>query len=375
MIQHLTTEHSEIVNEGQVPTYADMCEREIDCTALDICLICSQQMSLSRLHDHLATHMEETALFVLPLTPDDEEDERIEEIHGDIDEQDEEDEQIREIAEDIDEQDEEDVPSIGIATYVDEYDYPIRETKTDQDTAEDTESLKPTDQYQQQSLEQQGRPSFLDFFHRSTREGESQEATQDATDDTDSLEATDQYQQQSMGQQALPSFLDLVHQATREGRSREAANNLLDPDIGSRSQHDIETALRPGKTEKKKEHSAFHASTSHIPQRDHILDLTNSERAANGGNDPTRTQKHPATFQCTLCPKKFTRAYNLRAHLRTHADERSYICTMCGAAFARQHDFKRHESLHPQRAVERNRENKPHDDEPPQEQEDVTDTI
>ncbi|KAH0350104.1 hypothetical protein KCU81_g2585, partial [Aureobasidium melanogenum] len=88
------------------------------------------------------------------------------------------------------------------------------------------------------------------------------------------------------------------------------------------------------------------SSTSSVPQRHYILDLANPERAASGGNDPKRTQKHPATFQCTLCPKKFTRAYNLRSHLRTHTDERPFVCTVCGKAFARQHDRKRHESLH-----------------------------
>jgi hypothetical protein len=59
-----------------------------------------------------------------------------------------------------------------------------------------------------------------------------------------------------------------------------------------------------------------------------------------------RVQKHPATFQCTLCPKRFTRAYNLRSHFRTHTDERPFVCTVCGKAFARQHDRKRHEGLH-----------------------------
>ena len=67
--------------------------------------------------------------------------------------------------------------------------------------------------------------------------------------------------------------------------------------------------------------------------------------SADNGN-PKRVQKHPATFQCNLCPKRFTRAYNLRSHLRTHTDERPFVCTVCGKAFARQHDRKRHEGLH-----------------------------
>ena len=81
-------------------------------------------------------------------------------------------------------------------------------------------------------------------------------------------------------------------------------------------------------------------------QRDYILDL---ERTPS--NDRTQQwqqgqPKRPLIFQCTLCPKRFTRAYNLRSHLRTHTDERPFVCTVCGKAFARQHDRKRHEGLH-----------------------------
>lgn len=61
---------------------------------------------------------------------------------------------------------------------------------------------------------------------------------------------------------------------------------------------------------------------------------------------PMNMQKHPATFQCTLCPKRFTRAHNLRSHLRTHTDERPFVCIVCGKAFPRRHDQKTHEKLH-----------------------------
>lgn len=86
-------------------------------------------------------------------------------------------------------------------------------------------------------------------------------------------------------------------------------------------------------------------STSSI-ERKVILDLADPQRPGATPGESKRTQKHPATFQCSLCPKRFTRAYNLRSHLRTHTDERPFVCTVCGKAFARQHDRKRHEGLH-----------------------------
>ncbi len=98
--------------------------------------------------------------------------------------------------------------------------------------------------------------------------------------------------------------------------------------------------------------SSRRSSTSSIPHRDYLLDLANPARQPSPSGSPgdtpafKRTQKHPATFQCTLCDKRFTRAYNLRSHLRTHTQERPFCCSVCGKAFARQHDRKRHENLH-----------------------------
>ncbi|ROT39819.1 transcriptional regulator prz1 [Sodiomyces alkalinus F11] len=88
-------------------------------------------------------------------------------------------------------------------------------------------------------------------------------------------------------------------------------------------------------------------STSAVPNNVIALRLADPEYQNTQDNGTTkRVQKHPATFQCNLCPKRFTRAYNLRSHLRTHTDERPFVCTVCGKAFARQHDRKRHEGLH-----------------------------
>lgn len=87
-------------------------------------------------------------------------------------------------------------------------------------------------------------------------------------------------------------------------------------------------------------------SSNASENREYFLDLAIPERTPSNGADNKRVQKHPATFCCHLCSKRFTRAYNLRSHLRTHTDERPFVCTVCGKAFARQHDRKRHEGLH-----------------------------
>ncbi|KAJ6259059.1 C2H2 finger domain transcription factor crzA [Drechslerella dactyloides] len=83
-----------------------------------------------------------------------------------------------------------------------------------------------------------------------------------------------------------------------------------------------------------------------LAMREYTLDLADSKCPDISESDTKRVRKHPATFQCPLCDKCYTRAYNLRTHLRTHTGERPFVCTVCGKAFARQHDRKRHESLH-----------------------------
>ena len=65
-----------------------------------------------------------------------------------------------------------------------------------------------------------------------------------------------------------------------------------------------------------------------------------------GSSRPIAT--HPSNFVCLYpnCNKRFTRAYNLRSHMRTHTKERPFHCSKCDHSFVRLHDMKRHEALH-----------------------------
>jgi hypothetical protein len=66
MAVHLRNHHNESFSESQLPIVLDMCDRPVDDSELSLCILCSEEMYLSKLRDHLATHMEDIALFVLP---------------------------------------------------------------------------------------------------------------------------------------------------------------------------------------------------------------------------------------------------------------------------------------------------------------------
>lgn len=53
-----------------------------------------------------------------------------------------------------------------------------------------------------------------------------------------------------------------------------------------------------------------------------------------------------AVFGCPHCPKKFTRAFTLRGHVRTHENSKPFACNTRGKQFARYTDCKRHEGIH-----------------------------
>ena len=63
------------------------------------------------------------------------------------------------------------------------------------------------------------------------------------------------------------------------------------------------------------------------------------------GRSPSRA-KNPATHACDLCPKRFTRASNLRSHQLSHKNEKPFACTLCGTTFVRKSDRERHQKTH-----------------------------
>lgn len=61
---------------------------------------------------------------------------------------------------------------------------------------------------------------------------------------------------------------------------------------------------------------------------------------------PQASHDNPGAYQCSLCPKRFTRAFNLRSHVLSHTNERPFLCTFCGSAFVRHNDRREHEKTH-----------------------------
>lgn len=119
------------------------------------------------------------------------------------------------------------------------------------------------------------------------------------------------------------------------------ANSYLSPNtatkISERGAHSKHIRNRSSSASQIRERSR---SRSQSASREYILEL------ASMSPGQKKVQRHPSAFACDMCDKRFTRAYNLRSHKRTHTNERPYVCSVCSKAFARQHDRKRHEALH-----------------------------
>ncbi|KAI1196735.1 hypothetical protein F5X97DRAFT_202072 [Nemania serpens] len=66
LVQHLRDNHSGNWTDRQLSIILEMSERPMDESVILPCPLCKSQLSLAKLFDHLAAHMEEISLFVLP---------------------------------------------------------------------------------------------------------------------------------------------------------------------------------------------------------------------------------------------------------------------------------------------------------------------
>jgi hypothetical protein len=70
MSTHLREHYGESISPTQLSMVLDLCDRQVDVSLnkKDSCLICGEELLLLELQGHLAAHMEDIALFVLPNT-------------------------------------------------------------------------------------------------------------------------------------------------------------------------------------------------------------------------------------------------------------------------------------------------------------------
>ncbi|KAI0538723.1 hypothetical protein GGR58DRAFT_467145 [Xylaria digitata] len=76
MSTHLQGHYGDSIPSAQMNIILDLCDRQVDPSGnhTDSCILCGEEMLLSALYDHVATHMENLSVFVLPAPEDDEED-------------------------------------------------------------------------------------------------------------------------------------------------------------------------------------------------------------------------------------------------------------------------------------------------------------
>ncbi|KAI9206033.1 uncharacterized protein BJ171DRAFT_498448 [Polychytrium aggregatum] len=78
---------------------------------------------------------------------------------------------------------------------------------------------------------------------------------------------------------------------------------------------------------------------------DETLERQSDEGSETHPGSPDHNAKEFKHF-CPTCNRAFSRAYNLKSHIRTHHDHRPYVCHVCQLRFTRNHDLSRHLRTH-----------------------------
>ncbi|TGJ82701.1 hypothetical protein E0Z10_g6057 [Xylaria hypoxylon] len=74
MLKHLQGHYGDPIPLAQMDIILDLCDRQVDPSDnhTESCILCGEEIPLSKWHDHVATHMENLSGFVLPAPEDDE---------------------------------------------------------------------------------------------------------------------------------------------------------------------------------------------------------------------------------------------------------------------------------------------------------------
>ncbi|MCJ1380286.1 hypothetical protein MMC17_003389 [Xylographa soralifera] len=167
--------------------------------------------------------------------------------------------------------------------------------------------------------------------------------------------------QEVLGPSEKPARIELV--SDEHLRQTEPWNDAEGTHFTAIDQRLVGTDLDSERNEKHFNHSSFsgdrhisdvpeqleHVSASSARESQKVLDLSRSKSPAPVPNLSVNEQpcgSHEAAFECPLCLKRFTRAFNLRSHVRTHMNERPFACTVCLKAFTRLHDLNNHKIVH-----------------------------
>ena len=101
---------------------------------------------------------------------------------------------------------------------------------------------------------------------------------------------------------------------------------------------------RPGTSKRRMSKAASKTSVwraSDVTSLDQYISAQMDMQVSKGG-DGKRVQKAPVPISCEICSKNFTRAYDLRAHLRTHPVPRPFKCDVCSEVFTHDKDLWTH---------------------------------
>ena len=64
------------------------------------------------------------------------------------------------------------------------------------------------------------------------------------------------------------------------------------------------------------------------------------------GHQRTHTESGAEAFNCTYCPKSFTKRFSLQRHLLIHTGDKPFLCEFCPKRFSRPDSLKLHQRVH-----------------------------